>query len=200
MMARATEATVQSRPIEAPRDDWVLPLSLDEPTRVLPDCVQWAEWGPFRCFFDGLLFNREDLARPSNCSEANCSDADLVLRAYERGGEAALSRLRGSFVVAIIDRARDIALVARDPLGSHPLFYAEAGASVVFSVTPQLLLDWPGVSRALNRAALADHLCQRWPYPQETFFAAVRRVPPGWKAVISRRRLAFARYWDPMPK
>src|SRR5262249_37115651 len=54
-------------------------------------------------------------------------------------------------------------------------------------------------SRALNRAALADHLCQRWPDPQETFFTAVRRVPPGWRATISNRRLLLERCWHPIP-
>jgi hypothetical protein len=69
------------------------------------------------------------------------------------------------------------------PLGSHPLFYAEIGSRVLFAASPLHLLDQPGVSRALNRAALADHLCHRWPAPHETLFAAVRRVPRTWKAV-----------------
>jgi asparagine synthase (glutamine-hydrolysing) len=131
--------------------------------------------------------------------QPHCSDADLVLYVYERGGEAVLSRLRGSFVAVIIDHRRNAAIVARDPLGSHPLFYVETGSCVLFADTLQRLLDYPGVSRALNRAALADHLCIRWPDRQETFFAAVRRVPPGWKAVISGGRLSLGRCWDPMP-
>jgi asparagine synthase (glutamine-hydrolysing) len=130
----------------------------------------------------------------------DCSDADLVLHAYERSGEVALSHLRGSFVVVVIDRRRGTAIVARDPLGSHPLFYVETGSRVLFADAVQPLLDYPGVSRALNRVALADHLCFRWPDRQETFFAAVRRVPAGWKAVISGGRLSLGRYWDPMPE
>jgi asparagine synthetase B (glutamine-hydrolysing) len=111
-----------------------------------------------------------------------------------------LARLRGSFVVAIIDGTRDVAIVARDPLGSHPLFYAQANYCVLFAASPQSLVVQPGVSRALNRAALADHLCHRWPDPQETFFAAVRRVPPGWRAIISGGRLHLGRYWEPAPE
>jgi asparagine synthetase B (glutamine-hydrolysing) len=162
--------------------------------------MRWAEWGPFRCFFHGLLFDRGDLAQWSNCGQLDYSNADLILRAYERGGEATLQRLRGSFVVAIIDRARDTAIVARDPLGSNPLFYVETGSQVLFAVTPQPLLEYPGVSRSLNRVALADHLCNRWPDPQETFFAAIRRLPPGWRVIISGGRLHPARYWDPWPE
>ena len=129
----------------------------------------------------------------------DCSDAKLVLQAYAREGEAALSRLRGSFIVAIVDGARGRAILARDPMGSHPLFYVEMGSCVLFAASPGRLLDWPGVSREFNRAAIADHLCHRWPDPHETFFKAVRRVPPGTRALLASGRLRFDRYWDPAP-
>ena len=177
-------------------DDWVLSFDLAELGRALPECVRWEELGPLRGFFQGVLFDREVLA---GSSQPDCSDAKLVLQAYAREGEAALSRLRGSFVVAIVDGARGRAMLARDPMGSHPLFYAEVGSCVLFAVSPGRLLDWPGVSREFNRAAIADHLCQRWPDPHETFFKAVRRVPPGMRAVLSKGRLQFDRYWDPAP-
>jgi asparagine synthetase B (glutamine-hydrolysing) len=43
-------------------------------------------------------------------------------------------------------------------------------------------------------------LCSRWPDNQETFFEAVRRIPPGWRAVIDRGQLTLDRYWDPVPR
>ena len=177
-------------------DDWVLSFDLAELGRALPDGVRWEELGPLRGFFQGVLFDREDLA---GSSQPDCSDAKLVLQAYAREGEAALSRLRGSFVVAIVDGARGRAILARDPMGSHPLFYVETGSCVLFAASPGPLLDWPGVSREFNRAAIADHLCHRWPDPHETFFKAVRRVPPGSRALLASGRLRFDRYWDPAP-
>ena len=200
MTSQPSLAFEKSLATEAPYDDWVLPISIEQPDRVLTGSARWAERGPIRCFFHGLLFDREALMDSTDRDQPDCSDALLVLRAYERAGEGALSRLRGSFVVAIVDCARHLAIVARDPLGSHPLFYVNAGSQVLFAAAPQPLLDRPGVSRALNRAALADHLCTRWPDPHETFFAAVRRVPPGWRAVISGARLHLDRYWDPAPE
>jgi asparagine synthase (glutamine-hydrolysing) len=181
---------------EATHADWVLSFELAELGRVLPECVPWEELGPLRGFFEGVLFDREDLA---GSSQPDCSDAKLVLHAYAREGEAALSRLRGSFVVAIVDDARGRAILARDPMGSHPLFYVEMGSCVLFAASPGPLLDWPGVSREFNRAAIADHFCQRWPDPHETFFKAVRRVPPGSRALLASGRLRFDRYWDPAP-
>ncbi|HEY1859793.1 MAG TPA: asparagine synthase-related protein, partial [Gemmataceae bacterium] len=181
---------------DAANDDWVLSFDLAELGRVVPDGARWEELGPLRGFFQGVLFDREDLA---GSSQSDCSDAKLVLHAYAREGEAALSRLRGSFVVAIVDSARGRAILARDPMGSHPLFYAEAGSCVLFAISPGRLLGRAGVSREFNRAAIADHLCGRWPDPHETFFKAVRRVPPGTRALLSKGRLQFDRYWDPAP-
>jgi asparagine synthetase B (glutamine-hydrolysing) len=193
-------ALADALPAAGPTDDWVLSLSRQEPSCLPTSPLRWAEHGPFRGFFHGLLLNREELVASFNRGKADCSDAELVLLAYERAGEAVLSHLRGSFVVAIVDRTRDLAIVARDPLGSHPLFYVEVGSRVMFAASQLTLLDQSGVSRALNRAALADHICQRWPDPQETCFEAVRRVPPTWKAVLSARGLRIERYWDPAPE
>src|SRR5436305_1206310 len=112
MITRGALASAERlpRPTGEPHDDWVLSLPLHEPGRVQPGCLPWAERGPVRGFFHGLLFERETLADTTN-SRPDCSDAELVLRVYEHGGEVALSRLRGSFVIAIIDRARGLAVV-----------------------------------------------------------------------------------------
>lgn len=111
--------------------------------------------------------------------------------------DAALPALRGQFVVAVSEREPARVQVLRDPLGSHPLFYTERADTVLFASRPQILLREPGVSTDLNRAAIADHLCKRWPDDQETFFQAIRRVPPGWKVSIAQNGLMAARYWYP---
>lgn len=198
MTSQAGLAVADRRGSEALDLDWVLPFSVKEPTHLLASRMQWTERGPISGFFSGILFDRDELADLGG--KKDCSDSDLVLRVYERGGEAALSRLRGSFVVAIIDRTRQLAIVARDPLGSHPLFYTETDSRILFAASPRILLDQPNVSRALNRVALADHLCSRWPDPTETFFAAVRRVPRGSRAIILDGHMRLERYWDPMPE
>jgi asparagine synthase (glutamine-hydrolysing) len=152
-----------------------------------------------RAFFHGLLFDREDVAAAVGERAPARSDAELVLAAYERAGASALTRLRGSFVVAVADRASGRTIVARDPLGMHPLFYARSGESVFFAPEPRLLFARAGIASTPNRLALADHLCHRWPLPDETFFQHVRRVPPGSQAVIANRQFHVERYWDPSP-
>jgi len=179
-------------------DDWLLTCSFDSPGHSLSAGLPLATRGACSAFFEGLLFDRADLCRALG-ARPSIDDATLVATAYERWGDAALSRLRGRFVVIVADRARDVVIVARDPLGLYPVFYAEHAGFVHVATTPHRLIDQPGVSRDLNLPLLADHLCRRYPDAHETYFAAVRRLPVGHRAVISAGRLRVERVWDPVP-
>jgi len=150
--------------------------------------------------FDGALFNQAELRAelgtlliPAN------NDAELILAGYLRWGQDFLSRLRGMFALVIWDSLHEILLCVRDPLGSHPLFYADGRDGLLVSPSVDVLLEHPHVSRALNRPALVDHFLDRYPLLEETCFEAVNRVPPGHVLrLASDGRRAF-RYWDPAP-
>src|SRR5262245_55638380 len=129
-------STAEAFPVEA-SENWPIRLSLAEPERVPSGCVQWAERGRVRAFFEGVLFDRRELAASINCSNHATSDSHIILRAYERWGETVLSRLRGRFVVVIVDQTRRLALAARDPVGSHPLFYVTTNSHVLFASSPK---------------------------------------------------------------
>jgi len=150
--------------------------------------------------FDGVLYNREDLANqlttPGPKPETN---VDLVRLAYERWGEDLLQHVKGIFALIVWDGAREVLLAARDPLGHYPLFWAKANGRTLCSTDVRALVGTPGVSRALNRVALADHLCHRWSQPEETYFAAVNRVPPGHAVRLHHHERRLWRYWDPTP-
>jgi asparagine synthase (glutamine-hydrolysing) len=56
-----------------------------------------------------------------------------------------------------------------------------------------------GVSRDLNKLALADHLRFRWPDPEETYYEAVRRVPRGSLVYFHDGQRVLRRYWNVNP-
>jgi asparagine synthase (glutamine-hydrolysing) len=152
--------------------------------------------------FEGALFNQEDLREQLGdfLAPATGNEAELILNAYRRWGEDLMKRLRGSFALIIWDEARETLLCLRDPLGSHPLFYAKGGGNdLLLSPSIEVLLRQPHVSSALNRSALVDHFLDRYPRLEETCYEAVSRVPPGHVLrVASEERRSF-RYWDPSP-
>ncbi len=149
--------------------------------------------------FEGSLYNRADLERDLEAAGAPLNDADVLALAYRRWGADFVRRVKGLFAMLVADAGSGRILAARDPLGAFPLFVAETPARVMFSTSIDALRRQPGVNRSINRAALADHLNRRWPTHHETFFAGIRRVPPGtlfeWKAGA----VTTTRYWDPVP-
>jgi len=185
------------KPSDSPA--WLLSLDRSQPWRgVHPHGLSVAtgqrRWAAIR----GRLYDTHTLVRELDAAEPAASDpARLVLAGFERWGPGVLDRLRGVFVVALGDEDAREVIVARDPLGSHPLFRAETEDRHVFAESIHDVRSVVGVSTTLNRAALADHLCHRWPSPTETFFEAIYRIPPGCAATIGSGALRVTRYWDP---
>lgn len=163
-----------------------------------PMCAEHAGRG---VILDGQLFNRNDLQQELGAflAPAGSSDAEIILAAYLRWGEDLLMRLRGAFALLIWDTDRQSLLCLRDPLGTYPMFYADASAGLIVSTSIEVLTAHPQVSSALNRAALADYFLDRFPRLEETFFEAVKRVPPGHVLRLRREDRKTYRYWDPAP-
>lgn len=162
-----------------------------------PACAVQAD---LSVIFDGALVNHTELcAELSDGLMPVNNDAELALAGYLRWGQDFLARLRGTFALLIWDSAREILLCLRDPLGSHPLFYADAGGSLILSPSIEVLLQHPHVSGALNRPAMVDHFLDRYPKLEETFYEAVSRVPPGHVLRVTSDGRHVSRYWDPAP-
>ena len=161
--------------------------------------VASARAGSRSVIFDGVLHNRAELEAALGAPGEAGDDADLVLRGYQRWGHDVLQRIRGLFALAVWDGDTRSALLARDPLGFYPLFYAARSEDLVLSTSIDALLECDGVSPALNRVALADHLCHRWPDREETYFEAIKRVPACHALLIEDGKPRLHRYWDPAP-
>lgn len=144
------------------------------------DGGQFAQHGALQVFLAGWL------AQPAS--------PDTLVRAFAERGDAAFAECRGQFALAVGEPNGDIT-VLRDPHGTYPVFFAETGSTVWVSNTIRRLLEQPGVSRDLNRLAIADHLCKRWPDRSETYFASVRRVPSGHLLRVSGGTVTIRRYW-----
>jgi|RhiMetdeSRZDD1v2_1073273.scaffolds.fasta_scaffold04765_2 asparagine synthase (glutamine-hydrolysing) len=124
-------------------------------------------------------------------------DTEVVLRAYEVHGDAAVERLRGMFAFGLWDARRRRLLLARDPLGIKPLYYTQTVDGLfLFASEIRALLTWPGVRAELDPAALWDYLGQRYVPGPRTAFKGIAKLPPGHLAVVSRDGVEIRRYWD----
>jgi asparagine synthase (glutamine-hydrolysing) len=200
--SRAVES--QGRPVESgrPYPDWLvsIPRDLSRPATLLPadTGADVARRGQCFALFDGVLYERDEIEKRLELDGA--SDVELILGAYTAADKDWLLRFGGIYALVVHDERRAALVAARDRVGAYPLFYADTGNELLLSTSIEVILRDGRVSAELNRAALADHLAHRWPDPGETYYTAVRRVPPGHALVIDRDRRRIVRYWRPIPE
>jgi asparagine synthase (glutamine-hydrolysing) len=152
--------------------------------------------------FNGEVYNyvelREDLAALGHAFRTG-TDTEVVLAAYGEWGEGCVKRFTGMWAFALWDARGRRLLLARDPFGIKPLYYAAGGDRLAFASEIKALLELPGVSRRADpqqlyeylRSGLTDH-------GEGTMFAAVRRLPPAHTLSVDLDRpghTELKRYW-----
>ena len=99
--------------------------------------------GRYTLLYNGEIYNyralRDSLRGEGYAFHTQC-DTEVVLAALIHWGEAALDRLQGMFAFALWDQAEARLLLARDPLGVKPLYYAMRGETLYFASEMKSLL------------------------------------------------------------
>jgi len=127
------------------------------------------------------------------------SDAEVLVHLYEEHGDALVERLVGMFAFALLDQraGRERLLLARDPLGVKPLYYAETGHGLLFGSEPKALLASAYLPRRLRPTALLDYLVQGYVGGADAAWEGMQRLRPGHLLVAEDGRVrATRRYWD----
>ena len=147
--------------------------------------------------FDGRIDNREELARQLPDARASASDAELVVQAYERWGEACFARLLGPFAVCLFDGRTGQALLARDPLGDRTLYYHLNDRLLVVASEEAGVLAHADVSPLLDTTTLARLYAVEAPIEGATLFQEVRELPPGHLLAITADGAELRAFWTP---
>jgi asparagine synthase (glutamine-hydrolysing) len=123
------------------------------------------------------------------------SDTEVIVHAYEQWDDGCLSRLRGMFALAILDRrerapngaspGRARLLLARDRLGIKPLYYASVDGLVLFASEVRGLLASAMVPRTLSREGLESYLIFGSVSEPVTMVEGVHSLPPGHMASVA---------------
>ena len=124
------------------------------------------------------------------------SDTEVVLRAYEKWGEACVDRLRGMFAFSIWDPSKRKLFIARDRFGIKPFYYAVVGGVFMFASEAKALL--PFLKRVeTDLDGLHDYFSFQFCLGDKTMFKGVRQLGPahcGW--VGNNGRIVLRRYWE----
>lgn len=142
----------------------------------------WNEDGSIGVVFNGEIYNHADLRATLTARGhrfATRSDTEVLVHLYEEfGAPGMLESLRGMFAFALIDRPRGHLVLARDPFGMKPLYYAPAAGGIAFASEAKALRA-AGVTLALDADRYLDYV--NWlslPAPH-THWKDVKKFRPG---------------------
>jgi asparagine synthase (glutamine-hydrolysing) len=136
---------------------------------------------------------RADLARRHRLRTR--TDTELLPHLYLERGAAAVEGLRGMFALAIHDTADGALLLARDPLGVKPLYWARVGDRLLFASELKALLTDPSLPRELDLDGVSRYLALGFVPGERTVFRAVRKLRPGCRMLVTPAGLRVERYW-----
>lgn len=152
--------------------------------------------------FNGEIYNFQELKASlieQGVAFHTESDAEVILKGYEREGKAYFSKLRGMFAIAIWDaHARTLVLV-RDRLGIKPLYYYNSGEAFAFASEVKALTALAGdiVDVELNEENLRIILGFMFlPKNNETIYKHIFKLEPGTIAEIKQEGVTFEPYWN----
>ncbi|URW74647.1 asparagine synthase-related protein [Sphingomonas donggukensis] len=139
--------------------------------------------GGCAALLDGYIHNRADLEAALALAPGEAaSDAALLLAAYRRWSDECADHVVGDYAFVLWDGARRRLLMVVEPGGMRPLFYAVRADGLAFANEPRALLTDPDVDRTIDATRVAHWLALIPPPPERSFFAGIRRVPPGGRA------------------
>ena len=132
--------------------------------------------------FNGEIYNyralRSRLEAKGYVFQSN-SDTEVLLHLYADLGHDMLGQLRGMFAFGLWDSQQQQLLLARDPYGIKPLYYADDGSTLRFASQVKALMAGRGVSRDLDAAGLVG-FCLFGSVPEPfTTYREVRALPAG---------------------
>jgi asparagine synthase (glutamine-hydrolysing) len=153
--------------------------------------------------FNGEIYNyqtiRQELIAHGLTFRTN-GDTEVLLRALETWGEAALPKLEGMFGFLFWDGVRREALIVRDFLGIKPVYWWQppgGGLAVASEVKCFYALD--GFEPRVDRDALPEYLRFRSLAGENTLLAGVRQLRPGHllRYRFADGTLSGCAYWSP---
>jgi asparagine synthase (glutamine-hydrolysing) len=151
--------------------------------------------------FNGEIYNYRELRRElidRGHRFRTQSDTEVVVHAYEEFGTSCVEHLDGMFAFAIYDArtpGSDRLLLARDPFGKKPLYYADLGGTLIFGSEIKSILEDPRVSKEIDFEALHHYLSLLVIPAPWSIFQSIRKLPAGHWMLVDERGPRIERYW-----
>jgi asparagine synthase (glutamine-hydrolysing) len=147
--------------------------------------------------FNGEIYNYQDLKKQTpQYPYRSHSDSEVLLAAYQQKGKKMLPDLNGMFAFAIWDNIEQSLLIARDPMGIKPLYYAIVDNFLVFASEIRAILASGLVERQLNNLALGSYLRYQTVYAPHTLIENIKVLPAGHALTVKDGAIKIEAFYD----
>ncbi|HET6862355.1 MAG TPA: asparagine synthetase B family protein [Pyrinomonadaceae bacterium] len=143
--------------------------------------------------FDGVVQNRNELLRSFKLS-VETSDVEIVAAGLARYGNPFIKQLIGSFALAWWNQIDRRLVLARDHIGSKPLYYRIRKQSIYFASEVSVLLA-SGTCTDLDEEYIAGFL-GAGPKTDLTAYQSVKAVKPAHVLEINRKGIESHQFWS----
>ncbi len=149
---------------------------------------------------NGELYNFIELRREFSPELfTTASDCEVCLPLYARDGTRFVESLRGMYALALYDSVTQRLILARDPFGIKPLYYAEGPWGLVFASEPQAILASGLVMATVDPQRRAELLQINFTTGRQTIYRGIERVLPGETLVVEDGRITHRHILPPLP-
>ena len=150
---------------------------------------------------NGEIYNYRELRQSlKNCRFKTQSDCEPPLHLYMQHGLDFVRHLRGMYAIAIDDPAHDRVVLARDPFGIKPLYYAQTSQGLAFASEAQVLITAGLITPSVVPGKRDELLQLQFTTGRQTPFEHIQRVLPGEVLVIREGRIVERRHHAALPE
>jgi asparagine synthase (glutamine-hydrolysing) len=151
--------------------------------------------------YNGEIYNeaelRRELERDFGVVFRSHCDTEILPAGYLAWGEELFSRIEGIFAIGLWDAAVQRLILARDSIGTKPLFYSSIAGVVRFASEIKGLLADPKHPREMDCEGLHRFFATGYAGPAKTTMRYIRQVEPGSITSYERGREVSRRFWQP---
>jgi asparagine synthase (glutamine-hydrolysing) len=153
--------------------------------------------------FNGEIYNHNALRRQLETEGLLApwrghSDTETLLAALRTWGlEKTLPRLNGMFAFALWDRSSQVLYLVRDRFGEKPLFYGQAGDTIMFGSELKALTVHPDWRGDISRDALMLYLRYAYVPEPHCIYSGFQKLQPSHWVKVSKNAISEpVCYWN----
>jgi asparagine synthase (glutamine-hydrolysing) len=146
--------------------------------------------------WDGHLDNRAELISELRDSlTCDSTDVAIIAAAYDRWGAHCFARFIGDWAFSVWNADPRFLILAKDPIGTHHLFYSFDKSQVTWSSILDPLVRLAGKTFALNEEYIAGWFSML-PAVHLTPCVGIHSVPPSSSVLLRPGKHVVNKYWD----